>query len=192
MIEENKNLEIEETEEMENIEEMSDMQLKLKAIHDLLEEIIIKDDKDFFVYLRDILNSLPNKTNFMKDLGLTVGYQGVRQYLLGNFDEMKAKGLDRLNEKVNCRLIKIPIPTDLNDEEMEEYMAPVQYLFQDYYKKVDKYISKFENDDSRFRDKELTEKDRKPVNDLIKQEIDKEFISDLENKIDIDLPTELL
>ena len=95
--------------------------------------------------LKEILNKIPNKTNFLRDLGLPGTYLGIRYFLTGKQEKIGDKGLNAILQKMDYELIMVPVKKDSPDKE-------ILLQFQDkFFTDLEDYLTKFENDTRRER-----------------------------------------
>jgi len=97
----------------------------------------------FHTKLKEKLGQIPNKTNFMKDIGLKPSYLGIRYFLAGKQEKIGSKGLEKILEKMGYELKLVPVKKD------SEAKAKAEELQNIFFEDLDEYLKKFENDEAR-------------------------------------------
>jgi protein involved in sex pheromone biosynthesis len=97
----------------------------------------------FYVKLKEILSKIPNKTTFLKDIGLPGSYLGVRYFLTGKQPKMGDKGLNKLLEAMNHKMVLVPVKIG-SEEEAEALDLQKKFL-----DNLEEYLKKYENDTGR-------------------------------------------
>lgn len=105
----------------------------------------------FHTKLKEILSKIPNKTTFLKDLGLPGSYLGVRYFLTGKQPKMGEKGLDNLLACMEHKMVLVPVKIG---SEQEAEALDLQKKFLD---NLQEYLKKYENDTGRIFGSQLND-----------------------------------
>ncbi len=97
----------------------------------------------FHTKLKDILNKIPNKTTFLKDLGLPGSYLGVRYFLTGKQEKMGEKGLNNLLTSMDHKMVLVPVKIGSSEE------ADALDLQNKFLGNLEEHLKKYENDAGR-------------------------------------------
>jgi len=99
----------------------------------------------FYKTIKEILDNIPNKSNFLKDLNLPTSYLGVRYFLSGKQEKLGGRGLDALLEKLGYKMVLLPIK---KDQELPEEIEKLQAAF---FNDLEEYSKKFAGDTKRVK-----------------------------------------
>jgi len=99
--------------------------------------------ENFFKNLKDIFESIPTKTRFLKDLGLNNSYTGFRYFMQDRKPEPSSKFMQSLCKEVGYEYILLPVNNS------EEHQKIKQTLREDFEKDLKEYLKKYEGDTAR-------------------------------------------
>ena len=76
--------------------------------------------KEFYDNLKKIFEDIPNKTKFLKDMGLNSSYSGFRYFMHGRREEPTANLLATISNELDYEYIQVPIPRGEAGEELKK------------------------------------------------------------------------
>ena len=98
---------------------------------------------NFFSNIKELLDEIPAKTKFLKDLDLNNSYTGFRYFMQGKKQEPSVKFMKKLCDETGYEYILLPVkPT-------EEHQIMKEKLQTEFRADLKDYLKKYEGDSAR-------------------------------------------
>jgi len=137
-----------------------------------------------YTTIREKLNALPSKLQYMKHLNLTSMYMGFRQFLKGEKVKLENKGKKNLLESLGYEFVEVPIKKN----EDGTYDTPEEFskFYDQFFEDLDKSLKPFMNGARRVR--EVRQEDNVILNQLQNHESNSKVqVNGKEIDLDIDV-----
>lgn len=98
---------------------------------------------EFYSKLKTIFENIPNKTNFLKDLGLNSSYSGFRYFMHGRRAEPTDSLLETIADEIEFEYVKVPIRKTPEGAQLKKQLQD------EFLEELDSYTTKYEKDTAR-------------------------------------------
>lgn len=105
--------------------------------------------KLFYDKLKDIFEEIPNKTRFLKDLGLNSSYSGFRYFMHGRRAEPTSNLLSTISNELGYEYVQVPIKRDTEGSKLKEELQ------QNFLDDLSDYSQKYADDKARIYAKDF-------------------------------------
>lgn len=99
--------------------------------------------QEFYARLKTIFEDIPNKTKFLKDLGLNSSYSGFRYFMHGRRSEPTANLLSTISNELGYEYVQIPIRRNDDGAKLKEKLRD------EFLTDLKSYSTKYEGDKAR-------------------------------------------